>query len=97
MLSFTLVDQCNRIGGLLMVVGIPKANLSINALDILLGKYRIKGTSSSIPQQMKEPIQFSHKHGIKAHVNAFHSIQDIHKIIDSMEEGKSAGRFAVVF
>lgn len=81
----------------MMVVGIPGKDLSFNALDILLGKYRIKGTSSSIPQRMEEAIVFSHKHGIKPHMNLYYDLSDIHEIIDRMEEGKTAGRSAVVF
>lgn len=81
----------------MMVVGIPKGNLSINALDILLGKYRVKGASSGTPQRMREPIEFSHKHGIKSHMTTFNTLEDIHTIIDTMESGKSAGRFGIVF
>ncbi|KAL2784601.1 chaperonin 10-like protein [Aspergillus keveii] len=86
-----------RINGLLMVVGIPKANLSINALDILLGKYRIQGVSSGTPQRMREPIEFSHKHGIKSHLTTFDSLDDIQTIIDLAESGKIAGRLGIVF
>ncbi|KAL4897835.1 GroES-like protein [Aspergillus ambiguus] len=86
-----------RINGLMMVVGIPKANLSINALDILLGKYRIQGVSSGTPQRMREPIEFSHTHGIKPHLTTLNNLEDIHSIIEKMENGKDAGRFGIVF
>lgn len=80
-----------------MVIGIPKENLSINALDILLGKYRIMGASSGTPQQMREPIEFSYKHGVKAHLTTFDNIMDIQNMIKLMEDGKTAGRFGIVF
>lgn len=80
-----------------MVIGIPKENLSVNALDILLGKYRIMGASSGTPQQMREPIEFSHEHDIQAHLTTFNDIGDIQKIIDLMEDGKTAGRFGIAF
>lgn len=80
-----------------MVVGIPKENLSINAVDILLGKYRIQGVSSGTPARMAEPIEFSHKHGIKPHLTTFTSLDDIHSIIDMMQSGKSTGRLGIVF
>ncbi|CAG8126163.1 unnamed protein product [Penicillium salamii] len=86
-----------RINGILMVIGIPKENLSVNALDILLGKYRIMGASSGTPQQMREPIEFSHEHDIQAHLTTFNDIGDIQKIIDLMEDGKTAGRFGIAF
>lgn len=80
-----------------MVAGIPKRPLSINAPDILLGKYRIAGKSSGIPKNMPEAIHFSHEHDIKAHITTFPSIEDIHKVIGMMEAGQSAGRFGIVF
>lgn len=80
-----------------MVTGIPKENMSINALDIILGKYRIASASSGTPQQMREPIEFSHKHGIKAHLTTFNDIMDIHTMIKLMQDGKTAGRFGIVF
>ena len=90
------ISTC-RIHGLLMVAGIPKKALTINALDILLGKYRIAGKSSGVPQNMPEAIEFSHKHNIKSHITTFDNIQDIHKAIDMMNSGQSAGRFGIVF
>lgn len=54
------------------------------------------GASSGIPQQMCEPIEFSHKHGIKAHMTTFDKITDIQKIIGLMEDDKTAGRFGIV-
>lgn len=80
-----------------MVVGIPRANLSINALDILLGKFRIKGVSSGTPQRMREPIEFSHRHGIRPHLTTFTNLDDINSIINMMKGGKYAGRLGIVF
>lgn len=80
-----------------MVIGIPKENSSINTLGILLGKYRIIGASSGILQQIREPIKFRYKHRIKAHMTTFNDIRDIQKIIDLLENGKTAGRFGIVF
>lgn len=80
-----------------MVAGIPKHNLSINALDILLGKYRIQGSSSGTPDRLRAAIEFSHKHSIKPHLRVFHSLDDIHEMIDIMSKGATGGRCAVVF
>lgn len=81
----------------MMIVGIPEKELSVSALDILLGKYRIKGASSGTPQRMQEPILFSLEHNIKPHMKTFDSLDHIHEIIDLMSDGKTAGRFGVVF
>jgi len=80
-----------------MVVGIPQKNLSINALDILLGKYRIKGSSSGVPQNMAEAINFSHQHKIKPHITTYDGLAHIQTIVDLMNKGKTAGRFGIVF
>ena len=81
----------------MMVVGIPKENLTTNAMEIILGKYRIKAANSGIPQRMREAIEFSHKHGIKPHMTVFENLDDIHTMIDMARSGKSTGRFAIVF
>ncbi|KAM5352824.1 hypothetical protein ACJ41O_005546 [Fusarium nematophilum] len=94
--AYETAPKTLRINGLLMVAGIPQKPLSISALDILLGKYRIAGRSSGIPKNMPEAIAFSHKHGIKAHMTSYKSIHDIHKVIDLMNSGKAAGRFGIV-
>lgn len=80
-----------------MVAGIPQNPLSISALDILLGKYRIAGRSSGIPKNMAEAINFSQEQGIRPSLKTFSSIHDIHKVIDLMESGQTAGRFGIVF
>ena len=81
----------------MMIVGIPPKDIPINALDILLGRYRIKGASSGIPSTMKDPIYFSHENGVKSHITTFKSLDDIHEIVRLMSDGKSAGRFGIVF
>lgn len=81
----------------MMIVGIPPKDLSINALDILLGRYRIKGASSGTPDRMKAPIYFSHANNIKPHMTTFDDLEGIHTIVRLMSEGQTAGRFAVVF
>ncbi|KAH7207730.1 chaperonin 10-like protein [Fusarium oxysporum] len=86
-----------RINGLMMVAGIPKKPLTISALDILLGKYRVAGRSSGIPKNMPEAIEFSYKHGIKAHITSFKDLNDINKVIDLLKSGKAAGRFGILF
>ncbi|KAG9239135.1 hypothetical protein BJ875DRAFT_449016 [Amylocarpus encephaloides] len=85
-----------RIGGTMMVVGIPQKGVNINALDFALGKYKIKGASNSTPQNMVPCIAFSAKHNIKPHVT-FHKIDQINEMIDTMHAGKARGRLAVRF
>lgn len=80
-----------------MVAGIPQKPVSFNALDILLGKYRIAGRSSGIPKNMVPAMRFSNEHDIKAHITTFNSLHDIHKCIGMMQVGANSGRFGIVF
>ncbi|RDW72200.1 NAD(P)-binding Rossmann-fold containing protein-11 [Coleophoma crateriformis] len=85
-----------RTGGIMMVVGIPQKPLTLNALDVALGKFRIGAASNSTPQEMGPCIEFSAKHNIKPHVT-FYKIDQIQEMIDTMHAGKARGRLAVKF
>lgn len=85
-----------RAGGIMMIVGIPQKALTINALEVALGKYRIAGANNSIPQKMGPCIEFSAKHHIKPHVT-FYKLDQINEMIEAMHTGKATGRLAVRF
>ncbi|CAG8972567.1 hypothetical protein HYALB_00011417 [Hymenoscyphus albidus] len=85
-----------RTDGVLMVVGIPRLGIHLNAMDIAMGRFRIKGASNSIPQKMGPCINFSAKHNIKPRVT-FHKLDQINEMIDAMRSGKAAGRMVVKF
>jgi propanol-preferring alcohol dehydrogenase len=80
----------------MMVVGIPQKPITLNALEVALGKYRVGGASNSIPQKMASCIDFSAKHNIKPHVT-FYKLDQIQEMIDTMQAGKARGRLAVKF
>jgi propanol-preferring alcohol dehydrogenase len=85
-----------RAGGIMMIVGIPQKPITLNALEVALGKFRVGGASNSIPQKMRPCIEFSAKHGIKPHVT-FYKLDQIQEMIDTMLAGKARGRLAVKF
>jgi propanol-preferring alcohol dehydrogenase len=85
-----------RSGGIMMIVGIPQKPITLNALEVALGKFRVGGASNSIPQKMGPCIEFSAKHGIKPHVT-FYKLDQIQEMIDTMLAGKARGRLAVKF
>jgi len=80
----------------MMVVGIPQKGITLNALEVALGKYRVKGASNSIPQKMGPCIEFSAKHNIKPHVT-FYKLDQMQEMIDTMHAGEARGRLAVKF
>jgi len=85
-----------RTGGIMMIVGIPQKPITLNALEVALGKYRVGGASNSVPQKMGPCIEFSAKHNIKPHVT-FYKLDQIQEMIDTMHDGKARGRLAVKF
>jgi propanol-preferring alcohol dehydrogenase len=80
----------------MMIVGIPQKGVTLNALDVALGKYRVKGASNSVPQNMGPCIEFSAEKGIRPHVS-FHKLEQINEMIETMHAGKARGRLAVKF
>lgn len=85
-----------RIGGLVMAVGIPKSPYSLSILDLCLGKYRIKGESTSTPQRMHKAVEFTCKHNILPEVE-FRKLEELPKMMEEMGSGKATKRMAVLF
>lgn len=85
-----------KIGGVLMVVGLPAKPIGFSALDLMKKLYEIRSESTGPPQQMPRAIEFISKHEIKPKV-AQYKLDDIHEMIDLMQSGKSKTRMAVVF
>ncbi|KAL5120946.1 hypothetical protein ACEQ8H_001134 [Pleosporales sp. CAS-2024a] len=82
--------------GIVMVVGIPRQPLEFNALDIALGRYKVKGSNNGTCYNMKEVIDFSAKHGITPHMSTF-KLEEVPKMIELMASHKAQGRMGVVF
>ncbi|KAF2267381.1 GroES-like protein [Lojkania enalia] len=82
--------------GLLMIVGIPRQPLEINALDVALGRFRVKGSSNGTSHNMKPAIEFSAKHNIKPHLTHY-KLEDLPKMIELMNSHKAQGRMGVLF
>ncbi|KAJ5629458.1 hypothetical protein N7528_003115 [Penicillium herquei] len=87
-----------RPGGVLMVVGIPSDSLQVSAMDLVLGNYRIKAESTSIPQRMKKVVDFTAKHQILPQMEVSQDgLDGVDRMIREMENGHSSKRMAVVF
>ncbi|EXJ56090.1 hypothetical protein A1O7_09021 [Cladophialophora yegresii CBS 114405] len=85
-----------RIGGVLMVIGLPDKPLQFSALDLMRKLYQIRSESTGPPQQMPRALEFISKHEIKPKVDFF-KLDQIHEMMDLMKSGKSRSRMAVVF
>ncbi|KAF2195364.1 GroES-like protein [Zopfia rhizophila CBS 207.26] len=82
--------------GLLMIVGIPREPLQLNALDIALGRYRVKGSNNGTCYNMRPAIEFSAKHNIKPHLTLY-KLEELPKMVELMNFHKAQGRMGVVF
>ena len=85
-----------KIGGILMVIGLPSKPLSFNVLDLMRKLYQIRSESTGPPQQMPRALEFISKHNIKPKV-AQYKLDDVNEMIELMHSGKSKSRMAVVF
>ena len=79
-----------------MVVGIPRQPLSFNAMDIAMGRFRIKGSNNGTNYNLRPCIEFSAKHNIKPHITTY-TLEDLPQMIKMMHDGKARGRLAVRF
>lgn len=94
--AYDTAARCLKIGGILMVIGLPSKPIGFNAIDLMKKLYRIRSESTGPPQQMPRAMEFMAKHEIKATV-APYKLDDIHEMMDLMQTGKSKSRMAVVF
>ncbi|EXJ84552.1 hypothetical protein A1O3_05221 [Capronia epimyces CBS 606.96] len=85
-----------RIGGILMVIGLPSKPIQFSALDLMKKLYQIRSESTGPPQQMPRALDFISKHNIKPRVEPY-KLEQIHEMMDLMRSGKSKSRMAVVF
>jgi len=69
--------------GTIMVVGIPQKPLEFNALDIALGRYKVRGSNNGMCYNMRPAIEFSAKHGIKPHLTYF-ELEQLPEMIEIM-------------
>lgn len=86
-----------RPGGILMVVGHPQEQLTLSSVDVALRRFRVYGASNSIPANLGEFIAFTQEHGIKPHVTYYDKLEDIHEMIELIQDGKARGRLAIRF
>lgn len=86
-----------KLGGIIMVVGLPAAGVTFDALDIARGTYRIKGDSTGIPSRMKKAIDFTAKHQIKPEIETYNSLDAVNGMVERMKKGELTKRQVVQF
>lgn len=84
-----------KLGGIVMVVGLPEAGVTFNALAIAIGTFKVKGDSTGIPARMPKAIEFTAKHNIKPEMEVYTSLDDVPKMVAKMQEGKATKKMIV--
>ncbi|EXJ83945.1 hypothetical protein A1O3_04612 [Capronia epimyces CBS 606.96] len=85
-----------RVGGLLMVIGLPDEPLEVSTMDLALAKYRIKSDSPGIPRRLKKAVDFSAKHNIAPEVE-LRKLEELDDMVNEMRAGTATKRMAVAF
>lgn len=85
-----------RLGGTLMMVGLPKNPVAVVPVELAIGLYKIKGESTSIPQRMQKAVDFTVKHNILPEVE-FRKFEEVQSMVDDMKNGRSTRRMVVTF
>ncbi|EQB53043.1 alcohol dehydrogenase GroES-like domain-containing protein [Colletotrichum gloeosporioides Cg-14] len=95
--AFASATSCLALGGTLMIIGVSKEPIKIDGMDLLLGRYKIKADSTSVPQRMQKAVEFTAKHGIMPVVEIRDGLEDLASMVEDMEKGKVAKRQGIAF
>jgi D-arabinose 1-dehydrogenase-like Zn-dependent alcohol dehydrogenase len=86
-----------KLGGIIMVVGLPAEGVTFNALDVARGTFRVKGDSTGIPRRMKKAIDFTAKDNIKPEIETHKSLDAVNGMVKRMKKGELTRRQVVQF
>ncbi|KAK3077521.1 hypothetical protein LTS18_010021 [Coniosporium uncinatum] len=84
-----------KLGGVLMVFRLPAQGVTLDALDIARGTYKVRGDSTGIPQRMPKAINFTAKHNIAPEIEVYSSLDNVPGMIEKMKAGKTTKKIVV--
>ena len=85
-----------KINGLLMAIGLPDKPLEFPAFEVVTNFYRIKGSNTGTPKEMKKAVDFTEQHHIVPEVD-FMKLEEMPQMVDEMERGEAKRRMVVLF
>lgn len=86
-----------KLGGTLMVIGIPDGKMDINYMDLVMGNYKIRSDNTSIPQRMGKAVEFTEKNNIMPVVEIRGGLEALPAMVEEMREGRNKTRTGIVF
>ena len=94
--AYSAAPAILRYNGVLMVTGIPQKPIPFNAMDVSMLRIRVRGSNNGRTDQLRNCLEFSHKHGIKPHVTQY-KLEQFQEMLDAMQAGHHRGRMGVLF
>lgn len=85
-----------KLGGVIMVVGLPEKGVTFDALALAIGTFRVKGDSTGIPARMPRAIDFTAKHNIVPDIETYPSLEHVPHMIEKMKAEQNTKRMVVV-
>lgn len=86
-----------KLGGILMVIGIPPDSFPVNYMDLVMGRYKLRSDNTSIPQRMGKAVAFTEKHRIMPVVEVRGGLEALPEMVQEMIEGRNKTRTGIVF
>ena len=94
--AYATARKVLKSNGLLMVIGLPDKPIEFPAFEVVTNAYRIKGSNTGIPKEMKKAVEFTAKHNIVPEVD-FRKLEEMQQMVDEMERGEMKRRSVVLF
>lgn len=94
--AYATARKVLKVNGLLMVIGLPDKPIEFPAFEVVTNLYRIKGSNTGVPKEMKKAVEFTAKHSIIPEVD-FRKLEEMQQMVDEMERGEMKRRSVVLF
>lgn len=94
--AYATARKVLKVKGLLMVIGLPDKPLEFPAFDVVANAFRIKGSNTGTPSEMKKAVDFTAKHQIIPEVD-FRELEEMPQMVDEMARGVATKRMVVLF
>ncbi|KAK5175114.1 uncharacterized protein LTR77_000251 [Saxophila tyrrhenica] len=94
--AYVTARKILKVKGLLMVIGLPDKPLEFPSFEIVANVFRIKGSNTGTPKEMKKALDFTAKHKIVPEVE-FRKLEEMPAMWDEMERGVATKRMVVAF
>ena len=94
--AYSSAPQILRLGGTLMFIGIPSKPVEVSALELVLGRYKIRSDNVSTAGRMQKALDFSVKHSIQPQF-VLKKLEDLDDMVKQMRAGTATRRMVVSF